>query len=284
MTEQDRVKALIAAQLLLDNGLDKAAEQQLLKAGISAVIRNGKIIDESDTTETTLASFITANKAMLELKDDVRKLSRTDHAVLITGETGTGKEILAKALHGKRQGKIITCNAAGLPENLVESLLFGHIRGAFTGAISDKIGYMTAAKNGTFFLDEIGELPLPAQAKLLRAIQQKVIQRVGDAADTEINCRFVFATNKNLCKMCESGMFRPDLYARIATFELATLPLRSREEDVKLILESMEGGKKFCEAYYSINAPNANNPMDLSFNVRSLEQYVARYNVLGKLP
>lgn len=278
----NRQTILDTAQRLIDNNLIPAAENILKDNGIKASIRNGKIIEQDDVTEQFLDKFITNHKEMLSLKDDIRKLSRTDDEVLIIGPTGTGKEILANALHGKREGKFQTCNAAGLPEHLIESELFGHVRGAFTGAMTDKIGLVMKAKGGTFFLDEVGDLPLAAQTKLLRTIQEKEIRKVGGSDDETITCRFVFATNKDIRKMVDQGLFRLDLYARISTFELRTLPLHERLDDQQLIIQSIEHGKEFLIAYN--NRPQPYENLNTDFNVRSLQQHIKRFKVLGKLP
>lgn len=286
-TPDKQQKALEAAQRLLENNLLEAAQSMLDSAGLKHIIKNGRIISEDDVTEDYLDKFITVNTFMLEVKKDIRKLTSVDDPVLIIGPTGTGKELLANALHGKRTGKFQSCNAAGLPENLVESELFGHVRGAFTGAHELKHGLITRAKNGTFFLDEIGELPLEAQAKLLRVIQDRKLRKVGGSEDEDVSCRFVFATNKDIRQMCEQGKFRLDLYARISTFELRTLGLSSRPEDIEPIVKSYEGGKELWDKIQFIQSEKTGQPipmMDLSFNVRSIQQHIKRYKILGKLP
>lgn len=267
--------ALMVAQRLLDSNAGAAAQKLLDDNKVKYVIKNGKIINANDTTEVWLDRFITENAKMLELKGVVRKLAKIDDEVLIQGPTGTGKELIAHALHGTRSGLFRALNCAGLPEHLIESELFGHVRGAFTGATSDKIGLMINAKEGTLFLDEIGELPLLAQGKLLRVLQDKKIRRVGDVEDKDISCRFVFATNRDIKQMCKDNTFRIDLYARISTFELHTLPLNERPEDVVPILKSL-GGEKFISSMNGVT-------LDTPFNCRSLEQYVKRYNVFGKI-
>lgn len=272
-------KALNAIQLLIDNGLLDVAQMQLKENGIKAIIKDGRIIDESDSTELWLEKFITVDKNMMSLKDDVRKLAKVNDEVLIVGPTGTGKELIANALHGKREGQFVSCNAAGLPENLVESELFGHARGAFTGAHTDKVGLITYAKDGTFFLDEIGELPMEAQAKLLRAIQLKKTRAVGSNVDKDSTCRFVFATNRDLHAMVKAGQFRADLLARISTFELHTLGLVDRQCDIEPILRSLPSGSNLIN-----NRPKMVEWPPTEFNVRSLQQWVRRFTVLGKLP
>lgn len=230
----------------------------------------------SDETEEWLAKFITQDAIMLKLKDTVRKLAKHNDPILIQGDTGTGKEILAHALHGKRAGKFLAINCAGLPENLIESELFGHTRGAFTGAMSDKKGMMVEAKDGTLFLDEIGEMPLLMQSKLLRAIQDNEVRPVGSNEHRAINCRFVFATNQNIKEMVVNRTFRIDLYARISVFELHTTRLQFRKNDIPLIFESLGVPKNLLDMFDGKH-------LDLNFNVRSLQMAARRYKVLGEI-
>jgi|ERR1044071_554063 transcriptional regulator with PAS, ATPase and Fis domain len=249
---------------------------------------DGKLVEVGDSTDAWLSRFVTVNEELLQMKQDVRKLYPIDEdadqlfSVLINGPTGTGKELIALALHGDRVGEFVAINCAGLPSELVESELFGHVRGSFTSASSDKIGLMKAANKGTLFLDEIGELPMPAQAKLLRAIQKKQIRKVGGNQDENISCRIICATHRNLQEMCNSGNFRIDLYSRISTYELKISGLSERHEDIKPIIESIEGGKEFLEAISKTGLLLTG--LDLTLNVRSLQQYIKRYKILGKLP
>lgn len=228
-----------------------------------------------------LKNFITNDPKMLRMKQDAQKISNEEDSVLIVGPTGTGKEIIAKALHGDRTGAFIALNCAGLPDTLVESELFGHAKAAFTGALADKKGLCSAAENGTLFLDEIGELPLSVQPKLLRAIQEKRVRRVGGEVDITINCRFVSATHRNLIDMCDEGKFREDLYHRISMFELYTSPLEERIGDIPLLIEALDSSSKipdieeFCAGI---------NPRELRGNVRTLERLVRRFHVLGTKP
>jgi two-component system, NtrC family, response regulator AtoC len=172
---------------------------------------------------------------MLELFEHIRRFAPHVRTALITGETGTGKELVARALHkaGPRaQKKFITVNCSAIVESLFESELFGHVRGAFTGAVESKPGLFEAADHGTLFLDEIGELPLTAQAKLLRAIETGEIQRVGGVETRRVDVRVVAATNRNLRMEAAAGRFREDLFYRLSVVELSVTPLRERREDV----------------------------------------------------
>jgi len=180
------------------------------------------------------------SRKLIESLEIAEKAAPTDLPVLIDGESGTGKELMAKVIHanGDRADKpLITVNCGAIPENLLESELFGHKRGAFTGASSDRAGKFEAANGGTIFLDEIGELPLVGQVKLLRVLQSNEIQRVGSDQAIIVDARIVAATNKNLLKMCEQGMFREDLFYRLSIIQVTLPPLRERKDEITLLLE-----------------------------------------------
>jgi transcriptional regulator with GAF, ATPase, and Fis domain len=177
---------------------------------------------------------------LIEALEIAEKAAPTDLPVLIDGESGTGKELMAKVIHanGDRADKpLITVNCGAIPDNLLESELFGHKRGAFTGASSDRAGKFEAANHGTIFLDEIGELPLAGQVKLLRVLQSNEIQRVGSDQVINVDARIVAATNKNLLKMCEAGTFREDLYYRLSIIQVTLPPLRERKDEIPLLID-----------------------------------------------
>lgn len=256
-------------------------QQMIVMHKLPYRIENGELLDNLPGVELHLKKFITSNTVCIALKDDVRKLAKCDDEVLITGDTGTGKETIAKALQGDRTGRFIPVNCAGLPRELIESELFGHVKGAFTGAEGQKQGMLKAAKDGVLFLDEIGELPLDVQGKLLRALQDKKVRMVGAEKEDDINCKFVCATHRNLKHMVKEGTFREDLFARISTFELHIPPLIERRDDIKLILESLPGGKAYTLALTA--SGHSLGEIDVPYNVRSLQKYVKRYSVLGTL-
>jgi DNA-binding NtrC family response regulator len=179
--------------------------------------------------------IVYVSKAMAEIMDLASKVARSDSVVLISGESGTGKELLARYIHreGKRgEGRFVPVNCAAISPNLVESELFGHEKGAFTGADRKAIGKFEFASGGTLFLDEIGDLPLEAQAKLLRALQEKKIQRVGGNEEISVDARFICATNRRLEELVETEEFRQDLFFRINVFPIHSPPLRERMDDI----------------------------------------------------
>ena len=181
---------------------------------------------------------IGASVSMRNIFTQILKVAPTDSTVLISGESGTGKELIAESIyyHSMRKGKpFVKINCVAIPEGLLESELFGHERGSFTGAISQKKGKFEIADGGTIFLDEIGDMPLTTQAKLLRVLQQKEFERVGGTKPIRVDVRFIAATNKNLPQNIKEGLFRDDLYFRLNVFSITLPPLRERREDILLL-------------------------------------------------
>lgn len=229
----------------------------------------------------TFPEIIGRSKKMKEVMNLINKASEVDANVLIIGETGTGKELVAKMIHLKSKrssGSFIPINCSALPETLIESEFFGYAKGAFTGAFQDKMGKLEMANGGTIFLDEIGDMPLFMQAKLLRVIEEKSIQRLGDAEWRDANFRLISATNKNLEKMVKEGSFRDDLYYRIKVIEITISPLRERREDIPLLIEhylqkkKTEFGMKGVEI--SPEAYSALLSYDYPGNVRELQHII----------
>lgn len=193
--------------------------------------------------------MIGSSKALLETKLALARVAASNCTVLITGETGTGKELAAEFIHtnsARRDRPFVCINCAAIPESLLESELFGHNRGAFTGADATYEGLLTAANGGTVFLDEIGDMSLPAQAKMLRVIERKEICRIGTTRPVKLDVRFVAATNQNLEALAEQGTFRKDLYFRLSVANIHVPPLRERKEDVFLLLKHY--GQEFMPA------------------------------------
>jgi two-component system response regulator PilR (NtrC family) len=216
------------------------------------------------------------------------KVAPTKSTVLITGESGTGKEVIARAIHHYSQVAdriFLPINCAAIPESLLESQLFGHIRGAFTGAISSQEGLFSRARNGTIFLDEIGEMPLGLQSKLLRAIEAKEILPVGSTEPVKIDVRIIAASNRDLKKMAEEGTFREDLYYRLAVIEIALPPLRERREDIPPLVEYLvrRHNREMKRAYRGVD--NATMKVLLSQtwkgNVRELDNAIEHAMIVG---
>ncbi|KAF0221536.1 MAG: two component sigma-54 specific Fis family transcriptional [Geobacteraceae bacterium] len=228
-------------------------------------------------------NIIGSSLAMQKVFTRMRRIIKTDSTVLIFGESGTGKEIVAKAIHynGARRDKpFIAVHCGAIPENLLESELFGYVRGAFTGAIRDKIGKFEAADQGTIFLDEIGTMPMHLQTKLLRVLQEQEVERVGSTRPVKIDVRVISATNQNLPEDVKNGNFREDLYYRLNVIPLAIPPLRERIEDILPL------GRHFLEKYCTSmkrplmtiakEAVEALENYDWPGNVRELENVVER--------
>ena len=211
---------------------------------------------------------------LLEALEIGEKAAPTDLPVLIDGESGTGKELMAKVIHanGSRSDKpYVSVNCGAIPENLIESELFGHKRGAFTGAASDRSGKFETADTGTIFLDEIGELPLQGQVKLLRVLQSQEIQRVGSDQVIDVDTRIVAATNKDLLQMSQEGLFREDLYYRLSVIHLTLPPLRERQDEIPLLIE-----------YFSDEAAEKLNRQPLRFS-RRLRTFLLKYDYPGNI-
>ena len=231
-------------------------------------------------------NIITKNKRMLEMIDIARRVAGSELSVLIEGESGTGKELYAQLIYenSDRSDKpYVKINCAALPENLLESELFGHVKGAFTGASKDRIGRFEEANGGTIFLDEIAEITPALQAKLLRVLQQKEFERVGENVTRKINLRIVAATNRNLEEAIKEGTFREDLFYRLNAVRIQLPPLRERPEDISLLISHFIG--KICGDKEISISPEALKALKLyrwSGNVRELENMMERAVLLAQ--
>lgn len=217
-----------------DDKLPMIATKAMEKAILNRQIYE---LEDKVDTKSSFRKIIGNSKPMKRMIDLAQKVAVTDTTVLLLGETGTGKELLAEAIHlasRRRKGPFITINCAAIPKDLQESELFGHKKGAFTGAATDKKGYLEAADRGTIFLDELGEMSPDLQAKLLRALENRVINRVGDTEPIPVDMRVIAATNRDLVEN-EENSFRRDLYYRLSTFTIDLPPLRERREDISLL-------------------------------------------------
>ena len=232
--------------------------------------------------------IIGESEAIKRAVSETQRVAQTEATVLLLGESGTGKELFARAVHhlsNRRDKPFVAINCAAIPETLIENELFGHERGSFTGASDRRLGKFELASSGTVFLDEIGELPLAVQGKLLRVIEEKVVDRIGGRAPVPVDVRVVAATNKDLKAAVESGEFRSDLYFRLAVFPLEIPPLRERQNDIALLAKHFAAqlGKELRgrEAVLSEEASAAMRAHNWPGNVRELENAIERACILS---
>lgn len=242
-----------------------------------------RVLKKELVKEYSFHNMIGNSAAMHIIFDLVKRVSQAPTNVLITGESGTGKEVVAKAIHynGPLKDKpFVTVNCGAIPENLMESEMFGHKKGSFTGAITDKVGLFEVADGGTLFLDEVGELPLSIQVKLLRAIQERVIRRVGATDDMKVEVRIIAATNRNLEEMVQKGGFRQDLFYRLNVINIRTPALRERPEDIPLLANFFlkKYGERLNKAISTISteAMEILKKYNYPGNVRELENMIER--------
>lgn len=256
------------------NALDRkelVVENKILKKKVS---KNYEMIGESGEIDA--------------IKDMIEKVAPTDARVLITGSNGTGKELVAHWLHQKSQrsaAPFVEVNCAAIPSELIESELFGHVKGAFTSAVKDRAGKFETANKGTIFLDEIGDMSLSAQAKVLRALQENKITRVGSDKDIKVDVRVLAATNKDLKKEIEDGKFREDLYHRLAVILIKVPSLNERRDDIPLLIEyfskKIASEQGIAQKGFSKKAIELLKSYDWTGNVRELRNVVERLIILG---
>jgi transcriptional regulator with PAS, ATPase and Fis domain len=263
--------------LLVERALEQArlrTENILLREEWSRRYGFPRILGESDILKRAVG--------------ETQRVAQTETTVLLLGESGTGKELFARAVHhlsSRRDKPFVAINCAAIPETLIENELFGHERGAFTGASDRRQGKFELASGGTVFLDEIGELPLAVQGKLLRAIEEKVVDRIGGRAPVAVDVRVVAATNKDLKSAVEGGEFRGDLFFRLAVFPIEVPPLRDRSDDIVLLAEhfASEIGRELRgrEARFSTEALAALKQHRWPGNVRELENAIERACIIS---
>ena len=257
----------------------KALEFHLLSNEVNQLRKQTAQIKDS-------GNIITQNEKMLEMIDLAKRVAASEISVLIEGESGTGKELYAHLIYSEsdRSDKsFVKINCAALPENLLESELFGHVKGAFTGALKDRIGRFEEADGGTIFLDEIAEISPALQAKLLRVLQQKEFERVGENITKKVDVRIIAATNRNLEEAIKEGIFRKDLFYRLNAVRIQLLPLRERPEDINLLIGHFI--KKICGDENITIYPDALKALKRyrwSGNVRELENVMQRAMLLAK--
>jgi DNA-binding NtrC family response regulator len=283
--------ALEACKIGADDYITKPFGQEQLLFVIEKAVRFKKLQKENDDLRNELArkfrfdNMVVKSKVMHQVIQAARKVAQSNANVLILGESGTGKELLARAIHfnsPRRDKPFVVVNCPSIPENLIESELFGHIRGAFTGAVKDRKGKFELADGGTLFLDEIGDLQESVQAKLLRVLQEKEFERLGDSRVMQVDVRLIAATNKNLEKLTAEGQFREDLYYRLSVVPITIPPLRDRKEDIPYLVnhftqqfrkeEDIKISKEVYQAFQKYHWPG---------NIRELENTIERALVLG---
>ena len=257
--EEHRIPVNINTDLLYDD------EGNLI--GIIEVFRDISQIKELKERLTDLYQFdniVTKDRRMKEILAILPSVAQSKSTVLIEGESGTGKELIAKAIHNnslRKDKPFVAVNCAAIPETLIESELFGHVKGAFTGAYQDRVGRFERANHGILFLDEIADMSLSTQAKLLRVIQEEKFERVGGSKTIEVDVQVIAATNKGLLKAVREGKFREDLYYRISVFPITLPPLRERKEDIHLLITH------FIEKFNKEMGKSINNISPQAMNV-----------------
>jgi len=270
-----------------------AAQASLIlqNALLVSTLRADKEKLSAELQDKRFGEIIGSCASMLDVFRKLQKVATTDISVLITGETGTGKELIARELHRRSQrarGPFVTVNCGAIPENLIESEMFGHVRGAFTGAVANRAGKFQQADGGSLFLDEVGELSPQLQVKLLRALQEKVVTRVGDGRPEKCDIRIIAATNRSLESMIKTGEFREDLYYRLNVVNLWLPPLRNRGDDVLIIAKVLLS--KYAEEFgskvkgFSPHAFAAIRKYPWPGNVRQLENRIKKALVLCDKP
>jgi len=279
----------IGALYVLQDVTEVKAIEAIEEVPADAPLTDSPALAEICATELTAETEMTPpedglygqSEAIGEVRSLIRRVAKSDATVLITGESGTGKEVVARAIHEqgpRRDKRFVAINCGAIPEDLIESELFGHVRGAFTGAVADRPGCFRMADGGSIFLDEIGELPLHLQVKLLRVLQERVFRPVGSEKSVAVNVRILAATNRNLTTQIKEGKFREDLFYRLNVIHIEIPPLRERREDISVLLRHFL--RQFSEAHgrqverFSADAGRFLLQHDYPGNVRELENIV----------
>ncbi len=276
--------------------IEKPISLNRVLASVTTALKSGKLIQENRTLRKKLnrakgVTIIGKSPAVQEVLSLIEKVSQTDARVLITGSNGTGKELAARLIHlsgSRANNSFVEVNCAAIPSELVESELFGHEKGSFTGAVKQKKGKFEQAEGGTIFLDEIGDMSLSAQAKVLRALQESKVSRVGSDTDIRVDVRVIAATNKDLLKEIAEGRFREDLYHRLSVIRIEIPALAQRREDIPLLVEHFlklvceDQSKPLCTI--SDEAIELLKQMAWTGNIRELRNCVERLVILSKDP
>jgi DNA-binding NtrC family response regulator len=287
--DHDVQRAVEVTKLGAHDYLTKPIDQERLLTTLGNALSHGSLekevarLKEELSDRYHLRSIVGSSAAMRKVYDQIEKVLESEITVFIAGESGTGKELVAKAIHYaslRSDGPFIDVNCAAIPEGLQESELFGHEKGAFTGAVATHPGKFERASSGTIFLDEVGEMSASAQARLLRVLQERVLQRVGGTETIELDVRVISASNRDLAKMVEEGSFRQDLFYRLVVFPITLPPLRDRREDIPLLVEhflekyARDAGKRLTRV--EAQAMEAMTSHGWPGNVRELENVIHR--------
>jgi formate hydrogenlyase transcriptional activator len=284
--EIDRLKAWKKLEIANLELVSRLKEIELLKNQLQA---ENKYLQEEIRLTHHFDEIVSKSKSFHKVLQQIEQVASTDATVLIMGESGTGKELIARAIHNislRTRKPLVKVNCAALPANLIESELFGHEKGAFTGALERKIGRFEFADGGTIFLDEIGELPVELQAKLLRVLQEGEFERLGNSRTMRVNTRVIAATNRNLEQAIEKKEFREDLYYRLNVFPVLCPPLRERKEDIPLLVKHFclkhehKIGKKIT--HITARVMDALIAYDWPGNIRELENIIERALILSR--
>jgi two-component system NtrC family response regulator len=249
----------------------------------SGLAEENKRLKSELSDKADFRTIVGTSKEMEKVFDVIRKVADTEAAVLITGESGTGKELVARSIHAnssRRNAPFVAINCAAIPRDLLESELFGHVKGAFTGAVKDKTGKFQAAEGGTLFLDEVGDLPVELQPKLLRALQEKEVEPVGSTKIQKLDVRIVSATNVNVDKAIADGTFREDLYYRLSVIPMHLPPLRERRKDIPLLIRYFCGKHGSDKISFDKDALETMVMYSWPGNVRELENTVERLLIM----
>jgi formate hydrogenlyase transcriptional activator len=279
----------VAAQIAI--ALDNANSYQRIEE-LNAHLEEEKVyLEDEIRTDNRFEEIIGQSRVLRGVLKQVETVAPTDSTVLICGETGTGKELLARAIHdlsARRQGTFVKLNCAAIPTGLLESEMFGHERGAFTGAIAQRIGRFELAHRGTMFLDEVGEIPIELQTKLLRVLQEREFERLGSSKTIRTDARLVAATNRDLAAMVEAREFRADLYYRINVFPITVPPLRDRREDIPLLVRyfAQQNARRMHKRISTIpaQAMQALTQYDWPGNIRELQNFIERAVIVSAGP
>jgi DNA-binding NtrC family response regulator len=282
--------AIIATKLGAFDFLEKPIDRDKLLISVRNAVGQTKLLKENKQLKEDLKPserIIGSSKAIKGIMETVSRVAKTEARILITGENGTGKELVARSIHtqsNRAEKDLIEVNCAAIPTELIESELFGHEKGSFTGALKQRIGKFELAHKGTLFLDEIGDMSLQAQAKVLRAIEDGKIERVGGGEKIDVDVRIISATNKNIKEEIKNGNFREDLYHRLNVIPIHVAPLRERKEDIPLLINYFSDiicqKNKFPSKEFTKEAIKALQNMDFSGNIRELRNLIERIVIM----